>query len=107
MEIIKVVTVLSIVIESLTRTILLISNIMLKPFSQWCYDERKEIITAILAVLLSIGMQLDVFTLAQIPFKMPVIGVLLTGLILARGAGVIKDLLDIISYTKLNKKPDV
>ncbi|HHW03825.1 MAG TPA: hypothetical protein GXX35_13640 [Thermoanaerobacterales bacterium] len=104
MDIVKIVTVLSLIIESLTKTILLIWNTVTKPFSQWTQEEKKEIITDVISVIIAIGVNLDIFSLANIPFKIPILGPFLTGLLLARGAGVVTDILDIIYYTKVNRK---
>jgi len=104
MDILKVVAVLSIVIESLTATILLVWNIALKPLSQWTQEEKKDIITVVISAMVTIGANLDIFSIANIPFNIPILGPLLTGLLFARGAGVITDILDIIYYIKENKK---
>ncbi|AYO30058.1 MAG: hypothetical protein PWR06_2164 [Thermoanaerobacteraceae bacterium] len=104
MDIVKVVTVLSIVIESLTKTILLVWNIVSKPLTQWTQEEKKDIITVVISVIIAIGVNLDIFSISNIPFKIPILGPLLTGLLFARGAGVITDILDIIYYTKVNRK---
>jgi hypothetical protein len=50
------------------------------------------------------GVNLDIFAIASIPFRVPLLGSFFTGLLFARGAGVITDILDIIYYTKVNRK---
>lgn len=104
MDIVKIVAVLSLVIESLTKTVVLVLNTMLKPVSQWSEDEKRDIVTTILSVIITLGINLDVFILAGTPFKVPILGPLLTGLLFARGAGVVTDIIDIIYYTKVNKR---
>jgi hypothetical protein len=103
-DMVKILTVLSLVIESLTKTVVLILNIALKPMQQWSEEEKKHIVTAILSVIITLGINLDIFILAGIPFQVPILGPLLTGLLFARGAGVVNDIIDIIYYTKINKR---
>lgn len=104
MEVLKVITVLSLIIESLTKTILLVWNITLKPLTQWSMEEKKDIVTVIISVIITMGVNLDIFAIANIPFGIALAGPFLTGLLFARGAGVITDILDIIYYTKVSRK---
>ncbi|MDN5302727.1 MAG: hypothetical protein PWQ60_2241 [Thermoanaerobacteraceae bacterium] len=104
MDVVKVIAVLSLIIESLTKTILLVWSIVLKPLAQWTTEEKKDITTVIISVIIAMGVNLDIFAIASIPFQVPLLGSFFTGLLFARGAGVITDILDIIYYTKVNRK---
>ncbi|MGB9840400.1 hypothetical protein [Thermovenabulum sp.] len=104
MDIFKTIAVLSVVIESLTNTLLFLLNIFTKPFINWSEEEKRGVIAIFLSAIITLGINLNIFEIANIKFTFPVIGTILTGLLFARGANVIKDIFDIIYYTKVEKK---
>ncbi len=106
-DVVKVVTVLSVVIESLTKTILLVWGIISKPMAEWSEEERRDVINTVISVIIAVGVNLDIFALAGIPFRISVLGPMFTGLIFARGAGVINNILDIIYYAKVYRRDNV
>lgn len=54
--------------------------------------------------LLSIGTGLDLLNLVGIPMKIPFVGVILTGLLISRGANFIHDILSSINNVQQNTK---
>ncbi|MGB9813418.1 MAG: hypothetical protein ACPLRZ_06130 [Thermovenabulum sp.] len=104
MDILKTIAVLSIVIESLTNTILFLLNVFMKSFKSWSEEEKKGVIGIFLSVFITVSINLNIFEVSKITFKYPIIGTILTGFLFARGANVINDILDIIYYTKEDKK---
>ena len=60
--------------------------------------DRKAVITQMCAlafgILLCIGLQADMFALLGIPFRIPVVGCVLTGVFASRGANYMNDLVN-------------
>ena len=60
--------------------------------------DRKAVITQMCAlvfgILLCIGLRADMFALLGIPFRIPVVGCVLTGVFASRGANYMNDLVD-------------
>ena len=57
--------------------------------------------------LLAIGTGLDLMAMVGVPLKIPYVGMILTGLLISRGANFIHDLLQSISNVQQNTKPNV
>ena len=61
----------------------------------------------IVGVALTVGSGLDIFTLVGISLKIPYLGMILTGILISRGANFIHDLLASISNMQQNTKASV
>jgi hypothetical protein len=57
--------------------------------------------------LLAIGTGLDLMAMVGVPLKIPYVGMILTGLLISRGANFIHDLLASINNVQQNTKPNV
>jgi hypothetical protein len=60
--------------------------------------------TILIGVLLAVGTGLDLMDIIGIPIKIPYIGVLLTGLLLSRGANFLHDIFDSVKNLHLTTK---
>lgn len=57
-------------------------------------------------LVLAVGLQIDIFSALGVPFKLPWLGVILTGILLSRGANFIHDLIDNVGQITTAKKLD-
>ena len=46
----------------------------------------------VVSLIIAIGTGLDIMTLAQVPIQYPIIGMVLTGILISRGANVVHDI---------------
>lgn len=58
----------------------------------------------IIAELVAFGTGVDLFTLVEIPLVIPFLGIILTGLLISRGANFVHDLLSTVSNLQQNNK---
>jgi hypothetical protein len=61
----------------------------------------------VIGELLAIGAGVDLLAMVGVPLKIPYAGLVLTGLLISRGANFIHDLLQSISNVQQNTKPNV
>lgn len=54
--------------------------------------------------LLAIGSRMDIFSMAGVPLYIPYLGIILTGLLISRGANFVHDLVASISNIQQNTK---
>ena len=54
----------------------------------------------VVGILVSVGTQADLFLLVSIPFTLPFIGVLLTGVLISRGANFVHDIINYINSSR-------
>jgi hypothetical protein len=57
--------------------------------------------------LLAIGAGMDLLAMVGVPLKIPYVGLILTGLLISRGANFIHDLLQSINNVQQNTKPNI
>lgn len=60
-----------------------------------------------IGLLLAVGTGLDLMAMVGVPLKIPYVGMILTGLLISRGANFIHDLLASISNVQQSTKPNV
>lgn len=60
-----------------------------------------------IGLLLAIGTGLDLMDMMGIPLHIPYVGMILTGLLISRGANFVHDLLASINNIQQNTKPDI
>lgn len=58
----------------------------------------------VIGLLLSIGSGLDLMAIVGIPIQIPYVGMILTGLLISRGANFVHDLIGVISNINQNTK---
>jgi hypothetical protein len=58
----------------------------------------------VVGLLLALGTGLDLMTLVGIPMKLPYVGMVLTGILISRGANFIHDILGSIDNIRANTK---
>jgi hypothetical protein len=86
--------ILAVLAESLTDTV---KFIVTPPDKS---ELRNRLIALGFGVLGAVGTKLDLFVVSGIPMWIPWLGVVLTGIILARGANVVHDLINLIQKPK-------
>lgn len=59
----------------------------------------------VLGILLAVGTGLDLMALVGVPMTIPFLGVILTGILISRGANFVHDLLNGINNVNQNTKP--
>lgn len=59
----------------------------------------------VLGILLAVGTELDLMAIVGVPVSIPFVGMILTGILISRGANFIHDLLGNINNVNQNTKP--
>lgn len=59
-----------------------------------------QLVGLVMAVIVNVLAGLDIFTLLGVPLTIPVVGVILTGILMSRGAGVLHDLMKSLNLLK-------